>query len=331
MIHILKSLWALALLVPFFAQGQERLEPHAFASNYDHICIEKLTHKNYDFFYMRRPSFYAESALSLQIPTAGPANRSLLTYSTANENTWYVKKRDKVKVSTSEMRVPDSVARRLHLLANHAIVTASPWADQRMICDGIGYYFCNRWQGAWTQSPDSGARTFLLTQAMDSVCLAVVHSDTALLLRQMPMLDSLDRCFRQDYPLEAFLPDYKPWSYTDSTGVTHLQFYRDATFMSIIVADSAEAAALTSSMLYFYQQLAREVFIRHPDYGKLSVIVDPTCTNPRCKVVTQEFHNYQYLDLQYRTYCTLEIPSSMLTLERCLKAMELPEGEHKID
>ena len=150
---------------------------------------------------MRRPSFYAESALSLQIPTAGPANRSLLTYSTANENTWYAKKRDKVKVSTSEMRVPDSVARRLHLLANHAIVTASPWADQRMICDGIGYYFCNRWQGAWTQSPDSGARTFLLTQAMDSVCLAVVHSDTALLLRQMPMLDSLDRCFRQDYPL----------------------------------------------------------------------------------------------------------------------------------
>jgi hypothetical protein len=29
MIHIQKSLWALALLVPFFAQGQERLEPHA--------------------------------------------------------------------------------------------------------------------------------------------------------------------------------------------------------------------------------------------------------------------------------------------------------------
>ena len=101
--------------------------------------------------------------------------------------------------------------------------------------------------------------------------------------------------------------------------------------MSIIVADSADAAAQTPAMLYFYQQLAREVFIRHPDYGKLSVIVDPTCTNPRCKVVTQEFHNYQYLDLQYRTYCTLEIPSSMLTLERCLKAMELPEGEHKID
>lgn len=329
--HIRKSLWALALLVPFFAQGQERLEPCAFAWDYDRVCIEKLVHKGYDFFYMRCPSFFAESALSLQIPTAGPANRSLLTYSTAEESIWYAKKRHKVKVTTSEMRVPDSVARRLRLLANHAIVTASPWADQRMLCDGTGYYFCNRMLGAMTHSPDSGARTFLLVQAMDSVCLAVVHSDTALLLRQMPMLDSLDRCFRQDYPLEAFMPDFKPWPFTDSTGVMHLQLYRNECFMNIIVADSADAAAQTPPMLDFYQQLAREIFIRYPDYRKLSVMVDPRCIEPRCKVVTREYNNYQYLDQQYRIYYTLELPPSMLTLERCLKALELPDGEHRIE
>lgn len=329
--HIRKSIWALALLVPFFAQGQERLEPCAFAWDYDRICIEKLVHKGYDFFYMRCPSFFAESALSLQIPEAGPANRSLLTYSTAKEIIWYAKKPHKVKVTTSEMRVPDSVARRLRLLANHAIATASPWADQRVLEDGTGYYFCNRMLGAWAHSPDSGARTFLLVQAMDSVCLAVVHSDTALLMRQMPMLDSLDRCFRQDYPLEAFMPDFKPRTFTDSTGVMHLQFYRDECFMYITVADSADAAAQTPPMLNFYQQLAREIFIRYPDYRKLSVMVDPRCIEPRCKVVTHEYNNYQYLDQQYRIYYTLELPPSMLTLERCLKAMELPDGEHRIE
>ena len=147
----------------------------------------------------------------------------------------------------------------------------------------------------------------------------------------MPMLDSLDRCFRQDYPLEAFMPDFKPRPFTDSTGVMHLQFYRNECFMYITVADSTDAAAQTPPMLNFYQQLAREIFIRHPDYRKLSVMVDPKCTEPRCKVVTREYNNYQYLDQQYRIYYTLELPPSMLTLERCLKAMELPEGEHRIE
>lgn len=324
-------LFSLTILVSILANGQERLKPCAFAWDYDKICIEKLVHKGYDFFFMRCPSFFAESALSLQIPEAGPANRSLLTYSTAEKCIWYTKKRHKVKVTTSEMRVPDSVARRLHFLANHAIATASPWADQRVLEDGTGYYFCNRMQGAWAHSPDSGARTFLLVQAMDSVCLAVVHSDTALLLRQMPMLDSLDRCFRQDYPQEAFMPDFKPRPFTDSTGVMHLQFYRSECFMYITVADSTDAAAQTPPMLDFYQQLAREIFIRYPDYRKLSVMVDPKYIEPRCKVVTREYNNYQYLDQQYQIYYTLELPPSMLTLERCLKALELPDGEHRIE
>jgi hypothetical protein len=101
--------------------------------------------------------------------------------------------------------------------------------------------------------------------------------------------------------------------------------------MNIIVADSADDAAQTPPMLDFYQQLAREIFIRHPDYRKLSVMVDPRCIEPRCKVVTREYHNYQYLDQQYRTNYTLELPPSMLTLERCLKALELPDGEHRIE
>ena len=101
--------------------------------------------------------------------------------------------------------------------------------------------------------------------------------------------------------------------------------------MNITVADSADAAAQIPPMLNFYQQLAREIFIRYPDYRRLSVMVDPKCIEPRCKVVTREYHNYQYLDRQYRPNYTLELPPSMLTLERCLKAMELPEGEHRIE
>lgn len=310
----------LILLPTALTYGQERLEPVAFASEYDHSCIEKLTHRTYYVFYMRQPSFSAESALSL--------HKGRLTYITAGENIWYAKKRNHVKTTTYEMAVADSVAWQIHDVIIHAINTASPWADPRMITDGIGYYFCNRHQGAWTHSPDSGARAFLLAEAMDSICLAVVHSDTALLLRQMPMLDSLDRCFRMDYPLEAFHPDIGPWTYTDSTGVAHLRFYRNDCFMNIVAADSADAAARMPSMLDFYQQLSREVFIRYPDGVKLSVMVDPTCTDPRCKVVTHE--RYNYTSKPTITNYTLTIPPAMLTLERSIGALELPEGTHHI-
>lgn len=323
--HLHKAIWALALLVPFFSHGQERLEPYAFASEYDHQCIEKLVAKEYDVFYMRQPSFGVEGALTLR-HSYRPGVDAWLVYSEAEESIWYAKKRHRVKTTKHEIAVSADVARRIRAVVNHAINTASPWADPRMIEDGIGYYYCNIFQGAWSHSPKKGVRTYRLAQAMDSICHAVIHADTALLLRQMPLLDSLDRCFRQDYPLEAFYPDFSPNTYTDSTGVVNLQFYRSATFLNHTAPDTLTAQQLKDSLLPFYQQLAREVFVRYPDGVKLSVMVDANCAEPQCKVITRK----GYYDNHFVTYYTLTIPPSMLTIERCLGVMELPEGEHMI-
>lgn len=311
------------------SQGQERLVPYAFTMGYDHTCMEKLLDPRYDFFYMRRPSFSAESALSMQ-GQCYPRCGALLTYSVAEENIWYAEKSKRVKVTKSEMHVPDSVAWRLQGVFNHAINTASYWADSRIIFDGVSYYFGRRYAAGEVHSPEKGSRTQRLVAAMDSIGLAVVHKDTALLLRQLPLIDSIDRCYREDYPKEAFYPEYTPWTFTDSTGVLHLQFYRSNAYLKMAVADSLVARQKEGPMLDFFLRMAREVFVRYPNGVKLSVIVDSNCTKPRCKVkyVPSDYLYYYYKD---RTYYTLYLPPSMLSMERCIGALELPVGEHPIE
>lgn len=326
--HLRKSLWALALLVPILSQGQERLEPYAFNMGFDHTRMEKLLDPGYNFFYMRCPSFGAESALSMR-RVERLNGGALLTYSVAEENIWYAKKRKRVKVTKSEMHIPDSVAWHLQNVFNNAINTASYWADNRGILDGIGYYFGRRYAAGEVHSPEKGSRIQRLVAAMDSIGFAVVHKDTTLLLRQLPLIDSIDRCFRKDYPQEAFHPDYKPGTYTDSTGVMHLQLYRSATFLDIVVADSADAVAQTTSMLDFFQQLAHEIFIRYHDGVKLSVLVNPSCTEPRCKV-KYDPSSYIYDYYKDRTYYTLYLPPSMLSMERCIGILKMSEGTHPI-
>lgn len=313
-----------------WACAQERLTPYAFTSDYDHICMEKLLAPQYDFFYMRQPSFNAESALSMQ-GQCSPRCGAMLTYSVAEENIWYAKKRKRVKVTKSEMHVPDSVAWRLQNVFNNAINTASYWADSRCILDGILYYFGCRYAGAEVHSPDEGSRTQRLVAAMDSIGLAVVRKDTALLLRQLPLLDSIDRCYREDYPQEAFYPEYKPYTYTDSTGVLHLQFYCQNAYFKMAVADSLEARQKEGPMLDFFQRMAREVFVRYPNGVKLSVIVDSNCTKPRCEVKPKHPFHYFYDYYKDMTYYTLYLPPALLSLERCIGALELSVGEHPIE
>lgn len=312
-----------------WACAQERLTPYAFTSDYDHTCMEKLLAPQYDFFFMRQPSFHAESAFSMRRLNR-PCGGAMLFYSVANESIWYSKKRKRVKVTTSEMNVPDSVAWRLQDVFNDAINTASYWADQRCICDGVLYYFGRRYAGGEVHSPEEGSRTQRLVAAMDSISLAVLRSDTALLLRQLPLLDSIDRCYREDHSTEAFYPEFTPYTFTDTNGVLHLQFYRHDAYLKVPMADSLEARQKEGPMLDFFKRMAREVFVRYPNGKKLEVLVDANYTEPRC-VVKQDNRDYSYDYYKDMTYYTLYLPPEMLSLERCIKALELPVGEHPIE
>lgn len=207
----------LAVVVP--ASAQDFLKPEAWDDYYDMACRQKLLPDYTNVFYMCRPSFSPEYALSIE---QNPNDRQdkQLVFKRAKENIWYHDRyykyprwhgrwrlgRHKVGVQSYELKVSDEAITLISNLIKAANETASYFNGEMDGCDGVIYYFHSwpKYGSVW--SPHG--RTRRLVAVMDSLCLAVEQGDIAMVYRQMPACRTLLQEFRQDYPMAAFTGNF---------------------------------------------------------------------------------------------------------------------------
>lgn len=236
------------------ASAQDLLQPAAWDGYYNIACREKLVDYNSDAFYMCRPSFTPEYALS--IVNGRYSSQSKLVLKRATENLWYNDnyprrngkrpKRDKwdkhhkyhdVAVESYILEVKADACSLIYNLVKAANETATYFNGEKSGCDGVTYYFHSWGRYGRTWSPNKNCRTGRLVAAMDSICHAVELGDTAMFSRQLPSCRTLLGEFRNAYPLTAFMPDvywvqkindfgvhYREYDPNDTTTIDNLDF-----------------------------------------------------------------------------------------------------------
>ncbi len=234
--------------------AQDLLRPAAWDGYYDIACREKLVDYNSDAFYMCRPSFTPEYALSIVNGRYSAPSRLVLKRAT--ENLWYNDnyprangkrpKRDQwdkrhkyhdVNIETYKLEVKADACSLIYNLVKAANETATYFNGERSGCDGVTYYFHSWGRYGRTWSPNKKCRTGRLVAVMDSICQAVENGDTTMLSRQLPTCRMLLGEFRNDYPLTAFMPDvywvqkindfgvhYREYDPNDTTTIDNLDF-----------------------------------------------------------------------------------------------------------
>lgn len=181
-------------------------------------------------FFVCIPSFSREYALSLS------RSKDKLVYMRAEYNIWYnvdYKKRDaKVKTRRYELPISKEQSAVFQMLAKAAVQTANNFHESDGV-DGTTYMLSYINDEVETWSPRKNSRTGRTVRAMDSLCYAVEHSDTTVLLRQMDTCRVLIDEFKHLYPLSYFYPE--PWliiNYNDG-GVSYspIDNFPDSTFV----------------------------------------------------------------------------------------------------
>lgn len=248
------SVFNLLILATLPLAAQDLLQPAAWDGYYDIACREKLVDYNSDAFYMCRPSFTPEYALSIVNGRYSAPSRLLLNRAT--ENLWYNdnyrrengkrQKRDKwnrrhkyhdVKIETYRLDVKADACSLIYNLVKAANETATYFNGEKSGCDGVTYYFHSWGRYGRTWSPNKNCRTGRLVAVMDSICHAVELGDTAMFSRQLPSCRTLLGEFRNAYPLTAFMPDvywvqkindfgvhYREYDPNDTTTIDNLDF-----------------------------------------------------------------------------------------------------------
>ena len=236
------------------ASAQDLLQPAAWDGYYDIACREELVDYNADAFYMCRPSFTPEYALSIVNGRYSAPSRLVLKRAT--KNLWYNDnyprengkrpKRDKwdkhhkyhdVIIETYKLEVKADACSLIYNLVKAANETASYFNGEASGCDGVTYYFHSWGRYGRTWSPSKKCRTGRLVAVMDSICRAVQIDDIAMLSRQLPSCRTLLDEFRNDYPMIAFIPEiysfkdiyYKDEYYGNSVGVKYVDATDDTT------------------------------------------------------------------------------------------------------
>ena len=236
------------------ASAQDLLQPAAWDGYYDIACREKLVDYNNDAFYMCRPSFTPEYALSIVNGRYSAPSRLVLKRAT--ENLWYNDnyprangKRPKrakwdkhhkyhdVKIETYGLDVKAEACSLIYNIVKAANETASYFNGEASGCDGVTYYFHSWGKYGRTWSPNNKCRTGRLVAVMDSLCNAVEQNDTSKIYRQMPACRKLLDEFRNAYPLTAFMPNvywvqkigdsgvhYRKYDPNDTTTIDNLVF-----------------------------------------------------------------------------------------------------------
>ena len=234
--------------------AQDLLQPAAWDGYYDISCREKLVDYNSDAFYMCRPSFTPEYALSIVNGRYSAPSRLVLKRAT--ENLWYNDnyprangkrpKRDQwdkrhkyhdVNIETYKLEVKADACSLIYNLVKAANETATYFNGEASGCDGVTYYFHSWGRYGRTWSPNKNCRTGRLVAVMDSICHAVELGDTAMFSRQLPSCRTLLGEFRNAYPLTAFMPDvywvqkindfgvhYREYDPNDTTTIDNLDF-----------------------------------------------------------------------------------------------------------
>lgn len=204
------------ILIAATLSAQDLLKPDSWDDYYDFACLEKLVEKNYYDFYMCRPSFTKEYALSFF------NQEKTLILKKAQENIWYHDsyyisngerlKHDKhggyhnVEVVTHKLDVKPEAVTLIFEMVKAANESATYFNGQSSGCDGVSYYFHTRDKYGSVWVPKKESRTGRLVAVMDSICRAVEIGDTSMVYRQMPTCHTLLVEFRNDYPLSAFKP-----------------------------------------------------------------------------------------------------------------------------
>ncbi len=182
-------------------------------------------------FFVCLPSFSNEYALSLS------QSKNKLVYKCAveNSNIWYsvdYKKRDaKVKTRRYELPISKEQSAVFQMLAKTAVQTANNFYESDGV-DGTTYMLSYINDEVETWSPRKNSRTGRTVRAMDSLCYAVVHSDSAVLLRQMDTCRVLIDEFKHLYPLSFFYPN--PWlfiEFDDGVSYSPIDNFPDSTFV----------------------------------------------------------------------------------------------------
>lgn len=218
------SVFYLLILATLPLGAQDLLMPAAWDGYYNIACSEKLVDYNADAFYMCRPSFSPEYALSIVNGRYSAPSRLLLNRAT--ENLWYNdnyrrengkrQKRDKwnrrhkyhdVKIETYRLDVKADACSLIYNLVKAANETATYFNGEKSGCDGVAYYFHSWGRYGRTWSPNKNCRTGRLVAVMDSICHAVENGDTTMLSRQLPTCRMLLGEFRNEYPMIAFVPE----------------------------------------------------------------------------------------------------------------------------
>lgn len=276
------SVFNLLILATLPLAAQDLLKPDAWDEYYDMACRNKLVTYNAQAFFMCRPSFTPEYALSFDSDSRYfPDSQTPLVLKRAEENLWYNdnyptvdgkrrkrknrwdRKYHNVRVSTYELTVRREAKALIYDLITAANETATYFNGEMDGCDGVAYYFNSgsKYSSIW----EPHGRTRQLVAVMDSLCRAVEQGDTAMVYRQLPACHTLLHEFRLDYPLAAFNHDFW-YSCSDTSCVkvkcvgrytVHLNFRYN--FDNPIAIDSA--ARWCDSMSDRVAQLARQLFL----------------------------------------------------------------------
>jgi hypothetical protein len=267
-------------------------------------------------FYLKAPSFSGESALCV--------TKGCLVFKQSNVNIWYLLN-GQVKIPIHptyyRMDVPESVCKQLDALFYHAAMTASQFSDNRMISDGVSYYFNSHGKLSSVHSPAEGTRTFRMVQMTDSICYAVQHKEKAVLERQMAVCKELANAFKQEYPDRHFatefstLPRMKNEKMVWPCGISNKYLYLYEYYDHPVGTDTLEAFSkcYSDSLMAW----SREVFF-NDEFTYIEVAFTDSSTAKSW--VTEKLHYY-----------FIQIPKDLWKREVILSVMSLQEGNYILD
>ena len=269
-------------------------------------------------FYLKAPSFNGESALCV--------TKGSLVYKQSNVNIWYLlcgQVKIPIHPTSYSMKVPESVCTQLDDLFYHATVTASQFPDNRMICDGVRYYFNSHGKLSSVHSPAEGTRTFRMVQMADSICYAVQHKEKAVLERQMAVCKELANAFKQEYPDRHFatefstLPRMKNEKMVWPCGISNKYLYLYEYYDHPVGTDTLEAFSkcYSDSLMTW----SREVFFID-EHARIEVEFINSDTTDTDFWTNREYHYY-----------FIRIPESLCKREIILSVLAIPEGNYRLD
>lgn len=329
--RLLLAVVLLAAVVPVSAQ--DFLKPEAWDDYYDMACSRKLLPDYTNVFYMCRPSFSPEYALSIELNPNDRKDKQLVL-KRAKENIWYHDSyykypirhgrwrlgRHSVAVKSFKLKVSDEAINLVSDLIEAANETATYFNHELDGCDGVTYYFHTwpKYGSVW--SPHG--RTRRLVTVMDSLCCAVEQGDTAMVYRQLPACRTLLQEFRQDYPIAAFSGDfYYSCADTSCDRVSRVGRYtRHLNFNCFFNPPLTKEAAREwcDTMSDRVAQLARQLFLMQDSlYWRLSVCIEYGQPDE------------YYFDNHFHYVLRLSDTTDMVN--KCLSAPLRQEGLYRLD